>query len=89
MEKVYINVYNNANNASVESGFQNFVRTISMLKMCYVMEDQSDEDWNKGIDRSKPANKQLEKLRIRDWIRRIRLFTKTRLMFHCRERERN
>lgn len=44
MEKVYINVYNNANNASVESGFQNFVRTISMLKMCYVMEDQSDED---------------------------------------------
>ena len=66
MEKVYINVYNNANNASVESGFQNFVRTISMLKMCYVTEDQSDEDEIKAIDRSKPANKQLEKLRIRD-----------------------
>ena len=66
MEKVCINVYNNANNASVESGFQNFVRTISMLKMCYVMEDQSDEDEIKAIDRNKPANKQLEKLRIRD-----------------------
>ena len=57
MEKIYINIYKCIYNASVESGFQNFVRTISMLKMCYVTEDQSDEDEIKAIDRNKPANK--------------------------------